>query len=269
MVPAFASIRTSANEALKGGTRTSTSGATHGRLRSGLVVVEIAVALLLLVTAGLLLKSFEKMREVDPGFRPDHTLAAAYNLPRNNYGTQAAVDTFNDELQRRIQQQPGVSSVGLTSRLPTSGGKGTIAFVAQDYVAPQGSSFDTGTMALVSGDYFRAMGIPLVRGRWFSDADKAGGELAVIVNRRLAEQSWPGQNPLGKRLRFGTPSMKSPWGTVIGEVADVKEGSPDSTCRATVLSFSEASSRDGWRNGVAKRSVWEPRICCSSDYVTS
>ena len=227
LAPAFAATRTTVNETLKGGARTATSGAVHARLRSALVIAEVAVALVLVATSGLLLKSFERMRQVDLGFRPDHTLAAAYALPRDQYGTQAAVDAFNLELENRLRQQPGVKSVGLTSKLPGSGTAGSVPFVAEGYVALKGSSFDTGTMILVEGNYFEALGISLIRGRWFTQADTPTGQLAVIVNRRLAEQSWPGQDPVGKRLRFGTPSLKSPWGTVVGEVADVTEGSPD------------------------------------------
>jgi predicted permease len=227
LVPAFAAFRTNVNDTLKGGARTATSGAIHTRLRSGLVVAEVAIALVLLATSGLLLKSFERMRQVDLGFRPDHTLAAAYTLPQDQYGTQAAVDAFNFELENRLGQQPGVKSVGEASKLPGSGNASGVPFVAEGYVAPEGSSFDTGTMILIQGNYFEALGIPLIRGRWFTQADRPAGQLAVIVNRRLAEQSWPGQDPIGKRLRFGTPSLRSPWGTVLGEVADVAEGSPD------------------------------------------
>jgi predicted permease len=227
LAPALVVTRTTVNETLKGGARTATPGAVHARLRSGLVISEVAVALVLLATTGLLLKSFERMREVDLGFRPDHTLAAAYALPKDQYGTQAAIDAFNLELQDRLRRQPGVKSVGMTSKLPGAGTAGTVPFVAEGYIPPKGASFDTGTMILVEGNYFDTLGIALERGRWFSLADTPEGQLAVIVNRRLAEQSWPGQDPIGKRIRFGTPSLKSPWGTVVGEVADVTEGSPD------------------------------------------
>ena len=103
LAPAFAAIRTSVNDTLKEGGRTGTSGGGHARLRSALVVAEIAVALVLLAASGLLLRSFEKMREVDLGFQPDHTLVAAYGLPRKQYATQSAVDEFNHELLRRLQ----------------------------------------------------------------------------------------------------------------------------------------------------------------------
>ncbi len=227
LAPAFAALRTNVNDALKEGGRTGTVSGGHARLRSALVVTEIAVALVLLAASGLLLRSFERMRQVDLGFQPDHTLAAAYNLPPKQYATQASVDEFNRELVRRLQQLPGVKAVGLTSFLPASGEDSNSVFVAEGYVAPKGAGMDLATAIQVEGDYFRAMGIPLLHGRFLSPEDKAGSQLVVIVNRKLAEQSWPGQNPIGKRLRFGTPSIPAPWATVVGEVADVKEGSPD------------------------------------------
>ena len=137
LAPAFAAIRTSVNDTLKEGGRTGTAGG-HARLRSALVIAEIAVALVLLTASGLLLRSFEKMREVDLGYRPDHTLAASYNLPRKQYATQSSVDEFNHELERRLQQLPGVKSVGLTSFLPASGNNSNSVFVAEGYVAAEG-----------------------------------------------------------------------------------------------------------------------------------
>jgi putative ABC transport system permease protein len=227
LAPAFAAIRTNVNDTLKEGGRTGTVGGGHARLRSALVIAEIAVALVLLAASGLLLRSFEKMREVDLGFRPDHTLAAYYALPRKQYATQAAIDTFNHELLRRLQQLPGVTSVGLTSFLPASGNNNNSVFVAEGYVAPKDSGLDLATTISVEGDYFQAMGIPLLHGRFLTEDDKEGAQLAVVVNRKLAEQSWPGQDPIGKRLRLGTEKMPTPWAIVVGEVADVKEGSPD------------------------------------------
>jgi putative ABC transport system permease protein len=228
LAPAFAAIRTNVNDTLKEGGRTGTSGGGHARLRSALVITEIAVALVLLTASGLLLRSFEKMREVDLGFRPDHTLAASYGLPRKQYATQTAIDAFNHELLRRLQQLPGVKSVGLTSFLPASGNNSNSVFVAEGYVPQKDAGMDLATTISVEGDYFQAMGIPLLRGRFLTEDDKEGAQLAVVVNRKLAEQSWPGQDPIGKRLRLGTQAMATPWAIVVGEVADVKEGSPDS-----------------------------------------
>ena len=232
VAPAFAAIRTSVNETLKEGGRTGTSGAGHARLRSGLVIAEIAIALILLAASGLLLRSFEKMREADLGYRPDHTVVAAYSLPRKQYGTQPGVDQFNQELLRRLQSIPGVTSAGLTSFLPANGTYGNSAFVAEGYAPAKPGAIDLASPLQIQGDLFRAMGIRLLRGRLLTEDDNnPKAQLVVVVNQQLAQQSWPGQNPIGKRLRVGTPEMQTPWATVVGEVSNMKEGSPDADAR--------------------------------------
>ena len=227
LAPAFASMRTSVNDTLKEGGRTGSSGGAHARLRSTLVVAEIAVALVLLAASGLLLRSFEKMRQVDLGYRPDHTLVASYSLPQKQYATQTAVDAFNHEFERRLQALPGVTSAGITSFLPASGYNTNSAFVAEGYVPTKADDLDLATTIQVEGDYFQALGVPLLRGRFFTPDDKPGVQTVVIVGHQLAQRSWPGQNPIGKRLRLGTQNMQTPWAIVVGEVADVKENSPD------------------------------------------
>jgi putative ABC transport system permease protein len=231
VAPAFAAIRTSVNETLKEGGRTGTSGGGHARLRSGLVIAEIAVALVLLAASGLLLRSFEKMREANLGYRPDHTVVAAYSLPRKQYASQPAVDQFNQELLLRLQELPGVTSVGLTSFLPANGSQGNSAIVGEGYVPAKAGTIDLATPIQIQGDYFQAIGTPLLRGRFFTPADNAKGQLVVVVNPILAHHFWPGQNPIGKRIRVGTSEMQTPWATVVGEVAEVKEGSPDAAPR--------------------------------------
>lgn len=227
LIPAFAAIRTSVNETLKEGGRTGTSGGGHARLRSGLVIAEIAIAIVLVAASGLLLRSFEKMRQADIGYQPDHSLMAAYGLPHQQYSTQTAVDTFNRELLDRVAAVPGVSAVGLTTFLPANGNRGNSAFMAEGYTPAKPGVIDLASFIQVQGDYFKAIGTPLLRGRYFTPADKAGAQLVAIVNHSLAQQSWPGQNPIGKRLRIGTQEMQTPWATIVGEVDDVKEGSPD------------------------------------------
>ncbi len=231
LAPAFAALRTSVNETLKEGGRTGTPGSGHARLRFALVIGEIAVALVLLVASGLLLRSFEKMRAVDLGFRPDHILAASYSLPRKQYATQASVNEFNDELIRRLGQVPGVASAGITSFLPGSGNQGGITFVAEGYVAPKDANMNLATWAIVQGDYLQVMGIPLLSGRFFTPADTENAQLVTIVNHKLAEHYWPGSDPIGKRMRLGTPETPTPWLTIVGEVADIKEASPDVPAR--------------------------------------
>ena len=227
IAPAFAALRTNVNGTLKEGGRSGSTGGGHARLRATLVVAEIAIALVLLSASGLLLRSFEKIRAVDLGFRPQHVTTAVYSLPRKQYSTQPAVDAFNKELLRRLRDLPGAQDAGLTSFLPATNNNNNQTFVAEGYVAPKGEGMNLATAAQVVGDYLPAMGIPLLRGRFFTDADKAGAQLVLIVNRKLAQHYWPNQDPIGKRLRIGTQEMKTPWMTIVGEVADIKLSSPD------------------------------------------
>jgi predicted permease len=228
LAPAFAALRTSVNEVLKEGGRTGATGGRHARLRSALVVGEIAVAMVLLVACGLLLRSFEKMRAVDLGFRPDRTLTAYYALPEQPYGTQAAVNQLGDELTRRLQQLPGVKYAGLTSFLPDTGTYSRSVFVAEGYVPPQGVDQPLGIEVMVRGDYLQAMGVPLLGGRFFTPADSANAPLVVIVNHKLADHYWHGADPVGKRIRMDSQvTNKAPWMTIVGVVADLKDGPPD------------------------------------------
>jgi putative ABC transport system permease protein len=268
LAPAFAALRTSVNETLKEGGRTGTAGG-HARLRSALVVGEIAIALALLVASGLLLRSFEKMRAVDLGFRPDHVLTASYSLPRQQYATQAAVDEFNDELIRRVQQLTGVSSVGLTSFLPASGNNSNTAFVPEGYVPPPGANLSLATPVQVQGDYLQAMETPLLAGRFFTRADTANAQLVALVSQKLAEHYWPGSDPIGKRLRIGLREMQTPWMTIVGEVADVKENSPDAATKEQYYqpiqqaqksfgSLAPPGDIEGNGNYIALRTTMEP-----------
>jgi predicted permease len=227
LIPAFAAVRTPMNEALKEGGRTGTVGGSHARLRSALVVLETAVALILLTASGLLLRSFEKLRAVDLGFRIDHMLTASYGLPQQQYSTQASVDAFNERLLERLRQLPGVEAVGITSILPASGNNSNSAFVAEGYVPAKGAPLSLAFPSQLLGDYFHAAGIPLLRGRDFTAADNARSPMVLIVSRSLAEHFWPGQDPIGKRIRMGMQETPTPWTTVVGEVGDVKQNTPD------------------------------------------
>ena len=227
ILPAVAAARTGVNEALKEGGRTGTSGSGNARLRSALVVTEIAVALVLLIASGLLLRSFEKMREVNLGLNPDHMLTAIYNLPQRQYSTQASIDTFNDTLLRRLAILPGVKSVGITSNLPASGFGGSSAFVTEGYVPHKGDALSLGWPSQTIGDYFGAAGIAILRGRDFTPADTVQSPLVAIVNRTLADKFWPGQDPIGKRIRWGMQETPTPWMTVVGMIGDVRQSTPD------------------------------------------
>ena len=227
LIPAIAAARTRVNEALKEGGRTGSAGGGHGRLRSALVIAELAVAMVLLTAAGLLLRSFEKLRSVPLGFKTDHLLTAGYSLPRQQYSSQAAVDAFDHGLCTRLERLPGVEAVGSTTMLPTAMGGGLGTFTPEGYVPQKGAGLNIGWPPQVMGNFFRAVGIPVIKGREFTDADGAGAPLVVIVNSKLAERYWPGQDPIGKRLHRGPAEANLPWLTVVGEVGEVKQFGAD------------------------------------------
>jgi putative ABC transport system permease protein len=227
LIPAFAAARTGVNEALKEGGRTGTTGGGHARLRSALVVAELAVALVMLAASGLLLRSFEKMRSVGLGFHTDHTLTATYSLPRQQYSSQAAIDVFNLAMRTKLEQLPGVQAVGVTSMLPAADVEFLGTFTPEGYVPPKGAGLNLAWIPEVMGNYFQAQGIPIIRGRDFTVADRDDAPLVVIINRTLAEHYWPGQDPIGKRLHRGPAEANLPWLTVVGEIGDVKQLAAD------------------------------------------
>jgi predicted permease len=223
IVPALSAARTSVGESLKEGGRTGSAGGAHARLRSALVIAELAVALVLLTASGLLLGSFEKMRSVDLGFKTGNALTASFSLPSERYSTQAAIDDFYLNLQDRLKQFRGVEAVGATSMLPASGVGGLATFTPEGYVPPKGAGLNVAWMPAVVGDYFAAQGVSIVRGRDFTPADRDGAPLAAIVSRNLAEHYWPGQDPIGKRLHRGPKEASLPWIAIIGEIDGVKQ----------------------------------------------
>src|SRR5579872_4078421 len=226
LAPAFAALRTSLAENLKEGARTVGGASSHSWLRSTLVVVEIGTALVLLTISGAFLRSFQKMRAVDPGFRPDHVLIAGYQLPLRQYPTQAAVDAFNSEVVRRLSAKPGIAAAGITNDLPAVGAYPKAAYTIEGQPADSWK-LKFAPFTITYGDYFRAMSIPLLDGRYFTDDDRANALLVVIVNQTMARHCWPGQRAIGKRMHVGTPQKRLPWATVVGVVADTNLGSRD------------------------------------------
>src|SRR5580700_11150412 len=190
LAPAFAALRTNLTESLKDGDRSGTGSSSHSRLRSALVVSEIAIALVLLTISGALLRSFQKMRAVDPGFRPDHVLVAGYRLPLQQYSTEASTDSFNRAVVDRLSSKPGVIAAGITTVVPESGGFGETAFTIEGEPAPNWK-LKFAMFATTYDDYFRSMGIPLLDGRYFTEDDRADTPLVVIINQSMAKHSWP------------------------------------------------------------------------------
>ena len=226
LAPAFAALRTNLTQSLNESTRTGSGGASHSWLRSALVVAEIAIALALLNLAGAFLRSFQKMRAVDPGFRPDHVLVAGYQLPLNIYATGASVQIFNRTLIDRLANRPGIVAAGISNSLPATGNTGMAAYTIEGQ-PEEGWKLKFAAFSPTFGDYFSAMGIRLLEGRTFTPKDRSDSPLVVVVNQSMAKDCWPGQSAIGKRMHVGNPRKGYPWATVVGIVADTKGGSPD------------------------------------------
>lgn len=226
LAPAFAAMRTDLTESLKEGGRTGTGASSHAWLRSFMVVLEIGVALVLLTVSGAFLRSFQKMRAVDPGFRPDHVLVATYQLPVMQYPRQSNVGMFNRSVLDRLSHQPGIIAAGLANAIPASDvfamAGHTVEGVPIDRWKLQFVAF-----AVTDGDYFRAVGIPLLEGRVFTEDDRSNSLLVVMVNEFMAKHYWPGQEAVGKRIHMGNPQKGLPWATVVGVVANTKLGARD------------------------------------------
>jgi predicted permease len=194
-----------------------------------LVTLEIALALLLLVASGLLLRSFRNMLETDPGFQPQHVLTASLSLPRHDYPTQQNVDEFYADLQRRIERVPGVRTVGFSSNIPIVGQHGGRLLTPEGHVRATGEGYLIASTYLVQGNYFQALHIPLIRGRYFEDRDQqAGAPLVALISQSLAETYFHGKDPIGLRMKVGDRFDNSmPAMTVVGVVGDVKQGALD------------------------------------------
>jgi putative ABC transport system permease protein len=223
VVPALHAARANPGEALAETGRDVAGGLSGRYLRRVLVIAEVALAVILLAGAGLLIRSFNHLRQVDLGFKPDNLLTMRMVLPLPKYQKPETRRAFYDELLRRINEIPGVESAGLNTRLPLSTSGMKFSFSVEGRTMPSDSNLPFAVYRVVNPDYFRAMGIPLQRGRVFDTRDNADSTPALIVNRRLAEQFWPGEDPTGKRLKIGPPDSPNPWATVIGVVGDVRQ----------------------------------------------
>jgi putative ABC transport system permease protein len=226
LAPAFMAGRTNLIQSLKEGAQTGTGAASHSWLRSSLVVSEIGIAIVLLTISGAFLRSFEKMRGVDPGFDPDHVLIAHYNLPLDHYATNAAIESFNHAVIERLSSKPGIMAAGISNVLPASGFSPESGYTIEDEPADKWKLQFAG-FALTDGDYFRTIGLRLRDGRTFTANDRGDTPLVIIVNESMARHSWPGQRALGKRMHIGGPKKGLPWVTVVGVVADTKLGARD------------------------------------------
>jgi putative ABC transport system permease protein len=227
LAPATQAANFNLNETLKEGGRDSSSGSRGKRIRSLLVVTEVAVSLVLLVGAGLLVNSFVRLRGVDPGFKADNLLTMSVVLPRGRYPNQERRTAFYKDLIARVGALPGVRSAAVTSWLPLAASQGdSIGIIPEGHPAPlpgQGEPPSVVTR-VVSPDYFRTMGIRLLQGREFEEGrDRVDSPVVVLVSEAFARRFWPGESAVGKRVNPGDPNEPADWCEVVGVVRDVRQ----------------------------------------------
>ncbi len=225
-IPALAALRANVGEALKEGGRTPSAGAGRGRLRGALVISQMALALVLLIGAGLLVRSFVRLLQTDPGFRPQHVLTVSVSLSGARYGKPGQAQAFFQRLLERLASLPGVQSVGAATTLPLEP-DWTRVMTAEGQPEPPAGKFPILAHTAVRGDYFQTMGIPLKRGRLFTPDDQPQAPREVIVSETTARRFWPGLDPVGRRVKWGLKESPVPWLTVVGVVGDVKSGRLD------------------------------------------
>jgi putative ABC transport system permease protein len=228
--PLASALTLDINAVLHESGRTGTGGRGPRLLRRALVVTQVAVAFLLLVGTGLLLASFRQILATDPGFDPRHVLTACVRLPASRYPDDKELRGFTDEALRRVREMAGVAAAGATDSIPLSGDHNDSVILAEGYQMRPGESVISPTRVQVAPGYFESMRIPLVHGRYFDGRDSADGPRTIIVDTRLAQRFWPGQNPVGRRMYRPDSAQdllgvneKTHFLTVIGVVGEVKQ----------------------------------------------
>jgi putative ABC transport system permease protein len=222
IIPAWRASRPNLNETLSDGGRQAGAASTRSPLRSALVVAEVALALVLLICAGLLIKSVMRLRDVDPGFKPDRIVTMNVWLPSAKYPKGQDWNLFFNRMLERIQAIPGVEAAGVTSVLPVSANFDRRTVEVEGQPKGPGENPDVDNY-MVSPDYLRAMSIPILRGRALTVQDNENAPLVVLVSETMARKLWPGEDPTGKRVRFYSSSKENPWRTVVSVVRDVKQ----------------------------------------------
>jgi predicted permease len=228
LVPALTASRTDLQHSLREGGRSATGGARQVRLRNFLVVGETGLACVLLIAAGLMLHSFVNLLRADPGFRPQQVLTASISLPNEHYRTVAQIRGFYDQLITGLEALPGVQSAGAGTDLPWTGYNENLGGFT---VEGRPAAFNDKTTAryhVASLDYFHAMGIPLLHGRFFTAHDDKEALPVIVINQTMAKRYWPGEDAVGKRISFDSQPKEKDWMRIVGVVGDVKD-QPDNS----------------------------------------
>src|SRR5215831_16798357 len=246
LVPAFETSRPVLSDPLKDANRSSSS-ATSQRTHRALVVVEVALALLLMIGSGLCIRSFVRLSGVSPGVQTDHVVTAAISL--SNKYSDPQITKFWQRFLEKLQALPDVKAVGITMSLPPNLLEITNPFTVEGQDYDHHRKLQLADEMSVSPDYFRALGIPLIKGRFFSPADRVEGEKdpkIVIINENMAKQYFGGEDPIGGRIQTGDPDPRSPWETIIGVVGDVKYSGLDSGPEPTIYVPYNDNGWAGW-----------------------
>jgi predicted permease len=222
LVPALQASRIDPRRGLHEGGHAATGGAKMSRLRDALVVAEVSLACVLLVGAGLMFRSLLNLLHLDPGFEQQHVLTANLWLPGAAYKTMPERSRFYERLATELESIPGVSSAGLGSDLPWTGWDDNASFSIEARQPPPHQDFGA-RYHVATWDYFRALGIPLIRGRFFTREDNADGPKVIVINQALANLYWPKGDALGKRITFDDHPKDSDWLTIVGVIGDVKD----------------------------------------------
>ncbi len=232
LAPALRSSATSLSETLKEGGRSLAGG--HHRLRNLLVIAEIALSLVLLIGAGLLIRSFIRVLQVEPGFETRNLLTLRLTTTGTTYDDETRRLSFFQQLWERIRRLPGVEEAGGVTALPLTGGIGWGGITIEGHNPASGQSMIQADLRAASVGYFETMKIPLIRGRFFTEQDVKESMQAVIIDENMARAYWPGAAPLGRRLKMGGVNSKAPWLTVIGIVGNVKHYALDADSRVAL-----------------------------------
>ena len=241
VAPALASSRTDLQETLKDSSRGSTAGRARSRARGALVVAEVGLALMLLVGAGLLVKSFWTLQHVESGVEPEGVLTMRLTLGSARYREAAAIRGFVDELVPRLEALPGAESAAGIWYLPLTGEKSRTSISVEGRPAPRAGEEPGADVRPIAGDYFRTMGIPLLGGRAFDERDHAESPMAFVVNQQLADELFPGEDPIGKRIAFDWGEPIS--GEIVGVAGNVREmGLAEDPSTAIYMPFSKMPS---------------------------
>src|SRR5579885_1635217 len=218
LFPAWQASKSELNETLKEGGRSSATG--RGRYRSALIVSEVTLALVLLVGAGLMIRSITRLMDVNPGFDPQNLVTLHLSLPKSQYAKTQQVTNFYNELTRRVAGLPGVESVATIDMMPMGGSGGTVSFAIEGKPAPPKGQYPEANSRTASPGYFKTMHIPLLEGREFAEHDTPDSPLVVIINETFARKYWPGEDPIGKHVL--DPENRFPPAEVVGVVGDIK-----------------------------------------------